>query len=69
MTSPETLYTKNAANEHSFLLVTNIAYFETRFGSYGFLKSGYGAELFWTAWTSEQNPSFRGPKRVNLAEA
>jgi hypothetical protein len=27
-----------------------------------FLKSGYGAELFWTAWTLERHLSFRGPK-------
>jgi hypothetical protein len=62
MTSPKTLYTKNAVNEHSFLFVTHTAYFNTRFGHYEFLKSGYGAELFWTAWTLELNQSFRGPK-------
>jgi hypothetical protein len=45
MTSPETLYTKNAANELSFMTVTHMAYSDTRFCLYGFLKSGYGAEL------------------------
>jgi hypothetical protein len=39
MTSPETLYTKNAVNEHSFVPVTHMAYFDTRFGRYGFLKT------------------------------
>jgi hypothetical protein len=45
MTSSETLYTKNAVNKLSFLLVTHTAYSDTRFGRYRFLKSGYGAEL------------------------
>jgi hypothetical protein len=45
MTSPETLYIKNAVIKHSFPLVTYTAYSDTRFGLYGFLKSGYGAEL------------------------
>jgi hypothetical protein len=39
MTSPETLYTKNSVNEHSFVPVTHTAYFDTRFGRYGFLKT------------------------------
>jgi hypothetical protein len=68
MTSPETLYTKNAVNEHRFLMVTHMAYFNTRFGRYDFFKLGYGAELFWTAWTLERIPSFSGPKQVNLGE-
>jgi hypothetical protein len=45
MTFPETLHTKNAVNEHSFTSVTHMAYSDTRFGCYGFLKLGYGAEL------------------------
>jgi hypothetical protein len=49
MTFPETLYTKNAVNEHSFMLVTHTTYFDTRFGRYGFMKTEQGAELFWTA--------------------
>jgi hypothetical protein len=62
MTSPETLYTKNSANEHSFTLVTHTAYSDTRFDRYGFLKTEQGAELFCTAWTLERNLSFRGLK-------
>jgi hypothetical protein len=62
MTSPETLYMKNAVNELSFLLITHTAYVDIRFGSYEFLKTEQGAELFWTAWTLERNPSFKGPK-------
>jgi hypothetical protein len=45
MTSPETMYTKNAFNKYIFTPVTHMAYYDTRFGRYGFLKSGYGAEL------------------------
>jgi hypothetical protein len=45
MTFPETLYTKNAVNEHSSTLVTHTGYFITRFGRYGLLKSGYSAEV------------------------
>jgi hypothetical protein len=40
MTSPETLYTKVAAKELSFLLVTHTTYSDARFDSYGILKSG-----------------------------
>jgi hypothetical protein len=43
------LYMKNTVNELSFLLITQLAYFNTRFGCYRFLKLGYGAELFWTS--------------------
>jgi hypothetical protein len=45
MTFPETLHTKNDINEHSFTSLTHMAYSDTRFDRYGFLKSGYGAEL------------------------
>jgi hypothetical protein len=45
MTSPETLYTRNVINELSFSLVTHTPYSNARFGHYGILKSGYGAEL------------------------
>jgi hypothetical protein len=44
MTSPVTLYKKNAANELSFLPVTHIACFDKWFDRYGFLKSGYSAD-------------------------
>jgi hypothetical protein len=43
MTSPETSYTKDVANEVSFLLVTHTTCFDIRFGRYGFLKSGFSA--------------------------
>jgi hypothetical protein len=43
LTSPETLYTKNVINKLRFLLVTHSTYFDTRFGCYRFLKSGYRA--------------------------
>jgi hypothetical protein len=46
MTSPKALYMKNTVNEHSFLLVTHMVYFNTRFGRYGFLKSGYVVNCF-----------------------
>jgi hypothetical protein len=45
MTSPENLYKKNAIHKHTFPLVAHTTYFDTRFGHYGLLKSGYGAEL------------------------
>jgi hypothetical protein len=41
MTSLETLYTKNVANELRFLLVTDTTCFDIRFGRYRFLKSGF----------------------------
>jgi hypothetical protein len=61
MTSPEALYTKNAINKHGFPLVTHTVYFDTRFGRYGFLNLGFSVELFLSAWTLEQNPSFKHP--------
>jgi hypothetical protein len=36
---------KDAVNGHNFPLVPHTAYFDTWFGRYRFLKSGYGAEL------------------------
>jgi hypothetical protein len=44
MTSLETLNTKRAVNELSFLLVTHMVDFDARFDSYGVLKSGQNAE-------------------------
>jgi hypothetical protein len=44
MTSPETLYIKNIANKLNFPLVTHMTCFDTRFGRYRFLKSGYSAD-------------------------
>jgi hypothetical protein len=40
MTSPETLYMKNAVNELRFLLVTHTTCFDIRFDYYEFLKPG-----------------------------
>jgi hypothetical protein len=36
---------KNVTNELSFPMVTHMTYSVIWFGCYGFLKSGYGAEL------------------------
>jgi hypothetical protein len=46
MTFPETLNTKNSFNKLSFPLVTHTVNSDARFGSYGILKSGQGAENF-----------------------
>jgi hypothetical protein len=46
MTFPETLNTKVADNKLIFPLVTHIVYSDERFGDYGILKSGRGAENF-----------------------
>jgi hypothetical protein len=46
MTFPETLNTKIADNELRFPLVTHMAFSDARFGSYGILMSGRGAESF-----------------------
>jgi hypothetical protein len=35
---------KNVVNKVSFLLVTHMTCFDTRFGCYRFLKSGYSAD-------------------------
>jgi hypothetical protein len=43
MTSPKTLYTTDATNELSFLLVTYTTCFDIQFGRYGFLNSGFNA--------------------------
>jgi hypothetical protein len=44
MTTVETLNTKLAINELSFLLVTHTSDFDAGFDCYGILKSGQGAE-------------------------
>jgi hypothetical protein len=46
MIFPENLNTKVADNELRFPLVTHMAYSDARFGSYGILKSGRGAENY-----------------------
>jgi hypothetical protein len=38
MTSPETLYTKNVANELRFPLVTHTTHFDIWFGHYGIFE-------------------------------
>jgi hypothetical protein len=43
MTSPETSYMKDVANELRFFLVNHMTCFNIRFGRYGFLKSGFSA--------------------------
>jgi hypothetical protein len=43
MTTPETLYAKNAVNEYSFPLVTHTACLNRQFGCYGLLMLGSGA--------------------------
>jgi hypothetical protein len=48
MTFPETLNTKVADSELSFLLVTHMAFSDARFGSYGILKSERVLKTFWT---------------------
>jgi hypothetical protein len=46
MTSSETSGTKVSANKLSFPLDTHMTYSDARFGSYGILMSGPGAEDF-----------------------
>jgi hypothetical protein len=46
MTSPESLNTKVAVNELSFLLTTHTVYSDAQFDRYGILKSGRGAGNF-----------------------
>jgi hypothetical protein len=43
MTSPETSYMKDVANELRFLLVTHTTCFNIRFGRYGFSQSDFRA--------------------------
>jgi hypothetical protein len=63
MTSLETLYTKNVANELSFLLVTHMTYFDTRFGRYGFLSQVTVLIRFWTDWAYRCLVRFLGHKK------
>jgi hypothetical protein len=58
MTSQETLNTKVSVNELSFSLVTYTVYSDTRFDSYGLLKTGQGAEYFWTDQLYKQMMGF-----------
>jgi hypothetical protein len=65
-TSLETLYTKNADNKLSFPLVNHIAYFNTRFGRYGLLKSGYGADQVLDRLGIQVIGQALGPKEAQL---
>jgi hypothetical protein len=53
---------KIAVNKLSFLLVTQTAYFDIRFGRHGLLKSGYGAELILDRLNKEVKSQVYGPK-------
>jgi hypothetical protein len=43
MTSQQTSYMKNVANELNFLLVTHTTHFNIRFGRYGILNSCFSS--------------------------
>jgi hypothetical protein len=43
MTSPETLYMENVANELNFLLITHTTHFDIRFGCYSILNSCFSS--------------------------
>jgi hypothetical protein len=62
MTLPETLNTKVADNDLSFPLVTHMAYSDARFGSYGILKLGRGAENFLDRLCRPANDQVLGAK-------
>jgi hypothetical protein len=67
MTFPETLNTKVADNELSFLLVTHMAYSNARFCSYRILKSGRRAENFLDRLCRPaNNPVFRAEDARNM---
>jgi hypothetical protein len=63
MTSPGTLHMKITVNKLSFLLVTHTAYFDTRFGSHGLLKSGYSAEQILDRLDIQVNDQVLGHKK------
>jgi hypothetical protein len=58
MTFPETLNIKVVDKELKFLLVTHMAYSDARFGSYGILKLGRGAENFLDRLCTPANDQF-----------
>jgi hypothetical protein len=61
MNSQKTLYTKNVANELRFPLVSHTTCFDTWFGHYGFLKSGYGAGQILDRLDIQVNDQVFGP--------
>jgi hypothetical protein len=69
MTTPETLNTEVVSNELRFPLVTRTVSSDARFDSYELLKSGHGAEWFWTDWTYEWISQAWGIRSVNLGES
>jgi hypothetical protein len=54
---------KNVINELSFLLVTHTTYFNTRFGRYGILKSGYHADQILDRLGIQAKIQFLGHKK------
>jgi hypothetical protein len=64
MTLSETLNTKVADNDLSFLLVTHMAYSDARFGNYGILKSGRCAENFLDRLCRPANDQVLGAKNA-----
>jgi hypothetical protein len=52
MTSSETSYMKNVANELRFLLVTHTTCFDIRFGRYGALKFCFSSGQAMDSWTA-----------------
>jgi hypothetical protein len=69
MTFPETLHTKVADNELSFPLITHMAYSDARFGSYGILKSGRGAENFLDRLQTSERSDFKSRRCTKLDES
>jgi hypothetical protein len=69
MTSLETLDTKNSVNKLRYLLVTYMTYFDTRFGHYRRLKSGYSADQILDRLDIQVIDQVFGPQEVqNLLE-
>jgi hypothetical protein len=69
MTFPEILNTKVADKELSFPLVTHMAYSDARFGSYGILKSGRGAENFLDRLQTGEQSGFKSRRCMKLDES
>jgi hypothetical protein len=69
MTFPETLNTKVADNELSFPLVTHMVYSDPRYGSYGILNSGLGAENFLDRMQTGERSGFKSRRCMKLDES
>jgi hypothetical protein len=61
MAFPETLDTKDVANEPSFLLVTHMTGFDIQINRYEFLKSYFAAELILDRLTIQVFDQIFGP--------